>query len=192
MEQSQFNPRKFIKKHLKGKRICWASLASNINITPKFLEKKITSLETFRYWDKLSCSGNVNFKAEFFEKYSEYHNCFGIPFENPDIFDEKFIERNAEEEWLWKWRSVLRNPVITIDILKKYNKLHMLHGNGSQTSYPLRLSLKDMDSNPDIKWNYNAIAMNCNIPLEELIAKFYLGDEHKHYSRVAVISKRFY
>jgi hypothetical protein len=157
----------FIKYHSRGKRLNWRLLSLNKNITPEFIESKIRN--PFVYWHRLSSSYNINLTNEFFERHSEDHH-WEINFGNP-IFDKEFIEKHAEEKWFWEdeygfREDLLYNPDITLELLKKYQKLQEV--GRYVLSNRLRLTWEDVESNPNITWDYNGLAKNCKIPIEKI------------------------
>jgi hypothetical protein len=160
----------FVKDHSRGKRLNWREIALNKNITPDFIEQRVSFLSSFMYWFKLSSSDNYNLTTEFFERHAEDHN-WNLNFGSP-IFDEKFIEKHAEEKWFWEedeygFRDeLLSNPKVTVGLLKKYQKLQEI--NRYALSSRLRVTLEDVELNPDVDWNYNALCKNCKIPLEKI------------------------
>ena len=156
----------FIKNHSRGKRLSWAQLSSNKNITPEFVENRMMrSSSTF--WYRLSSSHNINLTKEFFESHSEDHH-WEINLGNP-IFDKEFVDNHAEEKWFWEdeygfREDLLHNPNVTLELLKKYRKIQKI--NRFALSARLRITWEDIESNPDVAWDYNGLVKNCKIPIE--------------------------
>lgn len=147
---------KHIEKALQnGKMNSWDKVVMNPNVTLEFVEKNIPEDQKYRIWGRDS------------RLLFEYVDKYGIP------EDQNGYSRIGK-------LTMVSNPYLTIDFVKKHSKI-----NWGTESYVLSqnkgITMKDIEDNPKIQWNYDAIYLNPNLTVDFLKRILYLYEGGRIY-----------
>ena len=119
-------------------------------------------------WHWLGVSYNINITIEFLDNHLDLPILWNEAVSKHMKIDVDILSRHADKGW--DYRKVLRNPHMTIDILRYLASIGVMNDRyiwGVPTVNPA-FSIQDIEDNADLPWKMNLISSNPNFSLEHV------------------------
>ena len=158
----------FIKKYSHGKKLNWANLANNINITPEFIEDNVSNLEMFPglgYLQQKSAILPQNFMKIILMIIIGI-SILRIQYSMQNLLKKHAPDNRKGSKVTTRCLVYWRNKSVTLDLLIKCGFLQQIISSPYIFNFiGLRVTYEEAEAHPEIDWNYSVFKENCKIPL---------------------------